>query len=242
MPRIRKPSDMAEPFGLRLSAPALRACDELADVWEVNRQEALRRIVEAGLAACGRSGGAPSGSPLDLGRLAAVAARGASDAVLAMGRNGGDTDRHPGNHDVIEVHREGLEMGLMAVRGAVADLETSTGPNVAAALDRLRTGALFELEPYLPASARADSGAQGAPERRAPDSKPVRGGRRKAPRLTDADVGRWVREGDDARRYAHKMTRLRTGGTADTACGLAVDLRFAALSDDGRRCPKCGAP
>jgi hypothetical protein len=213
MPRIRKPSDMAEPFGLRLSAPALRACDELADVWEVNRQEALRRIVEAGLAACGRSGGAPSGSPLDraqtsetwghsLARSAALAAsEAARDAVLRVAREFEDA---------------------------------------------------FTL-------AKADDVEE--PERRAPDSKPVPGGHRKAPpadpperretsrRLTDADVGRWVREDRGSNRHAHKLTRLGGGGTGDTACGKGVNLRYAERLDGprggadgaGRYCRKCRA-
>jgi hypothetical protein len=89
MPRIRKPSNMGEPFGVRLTTDALVAVDELADVWKMNRQEALRRIVDAGLAACGRSDGPPGvGATLDLVRLAAEAARGAAEAVLAAGKGG----------------------------------------------------------------------------------------------------------------------------------------------------------
>jgi hypothetical protein len=196
MPRIRKESNMGESFGVRLTVAALVSVDELADVWKVNRQEAMRRIVDAGLAASGMAGGSPSGSPLDLAYLAREASRGAAEAVIAAG-----------------------------------------------------------------SGARGAQGAQGAQERRAPDSKPVRGGHRKAPpadpperretsrRLTDADVGRWVREDRGSDRHAHKLTRLGGGGTGDTACGKGVNLRYAERLDGprggadgaGRYCRKCRA-
>jgi hypothetical protein len=88
-------------------------------------------------------------------------------------------------------------------------------------------------------------------ERRAPTSKPVRGGRRLDPppadpverrgadRLTAADVGQWVREGDNARRYAHRLTRIGGGGTAELACGESLDLRFAQRAEGGRHCKAC---
>jgi hypothetical protein len=148
-----------------------------------------------------------------------------------------------------------LEVGLSATTGERTQTSETWGNSLAtsaalAASEAARDAVLRVAREFQDAfTPRVDVEE---PERRAPDSKPVRGGRRKAPpadpperraadRLTDADAGRWVREGDDARRYAHKMTRLRTGGTADTACGVAVDLRFATLSDDGRRCRKCSA-
>ncbi len=111
-------------------------------------------------------------------------------ASRLAGSTGGDTSRRrPGNRNVIEVHREGLDMGLMAVRAAVELLEASTGPDVPGALHRLRNGALAELEPYLPARvAAAPADPVEAPESqsgRVPGQAPRRsgdyriGGRRK---------------------------------------------------------------
>ena len=157
-----------------------------------------------------------------------------------------------------------LEVGLSATTGERAQVSETWGHSLAtsaalAASEAARDAVLRVAREFGDAFtlATADSGAQGAPERRALDSKPVRGGRRKAPpadlperraadRLTDADVGRWVREGD---RHAHKLTRIGAGGTADTECGKGVDLRYAKRVIQrlgrpavGRRCPKCGAP
>ena len=135
----------------------LRAHAERA---EVSRHRAALLAMEAGLRALrdgGRGGDTGGDTPVtpwgDTSALADLVAERVASRLA--GNTGGDTGRRPGNRNVIEVHREGLDMGLMSIRAAVELLEAPTGPDVPGALHRLRDGALAELEPYLPARVAA---------------------------------------------------------------------------------------
>lgn len=93
----------------------------------------------------------------------------------------------------LNVHRNGLELGVMAIKTAVELLTDPAGADVPGALLRLRESALFELEPYL-------SGA-GAPRPLAGSQKPeaarsvVEGGP-----VPESQSGRARRAPDETRR------------------------------------------
>ena len=92
-----------------------------------------------------------------------------AEKVLARLATGGDTRGDTGRRvkraeGWLDVHRNGLELGVMAIKTAVELLTDPAGADVPGALLRLRESALFELEPYL-------SGA-GAPRPLAGSQKP----------------------------------------------------------------------
>jgi hypothetical protein len=67
-------------------------------------------------------------------------------ARLAGGDTRGDTGPRPG---WIEVHRNGLEIGVSAIKAALELLTDESAADPAGAAAALRDAALFELEPYL---------------------------------------------------------------------------------------------
>lgn len=219
MPKLRDPDTaLSEPFTIRVSPPMLAALDELA----------------AHLAADPiRSAGRPV-SRQSAGRMALEAGMRTLAAELA--------GEPPPGASVAGTDPAALADAILArlhASGAVLALD-ATGEASRAEWEAIAAKTGRRLEVVAPEG-----------DRRGATSKPRPGGRRQAPppsdppdrrtpdRLTAADVGRWVREGDNARRYAHRLTRIGGGGTAELACGESVDLRFARLAEGGRHCKAC---
>lgn len=186
---------------LKVPEELLAALADYAGRAEVSRHRAALLALEAGLRALrdgGRGGDTGGDTPVapwgDTSALADLVAERVASRLA--GSTGGDTGRRrrPADREWIEVHRNGLDVGLMSIRAAVELLEAPTGADVPGALHRLRDGALAELAPYLPGRvAAAPGGPVEAPEEvpesrsgRAPGQAPRRpgdyriGGRRKS--------------------------------------------------------------
>ena len=141
----------------------------------ITRHAAALEAIQAGIVALrgrGDTGGDTSGhrpvTPAvipDAEALADLVAVKVAARLAAAGDTRGDTGRRPKRAEGwLDVHRNGLELAVMAIKAAVELLTTPTGADVHGALLRLRESALFELEPYL-------SGA-GAPRPLAGPQKP----------------------------------------------------------------------
>jgi len=188
---------------LKVPEELLAALADYAGRAEVSRHRAALLALEAGLRALrdgGRGGDTGGDTPVtpavipDAEALADLVAERVASRLA--GSTGGDTGRRrrPADREWIEVHRNGLDVGLMSIRAAVELLEAPTGADVPGALHRLRDGALAELAPYLPGRVvTAPGGPVEAPEEapesrsgRAPGQAPRRpgdyriGGRRKS--------------------------------------------------------------
>jgi len=194
---------------LKVPEELLAALADYAGRAEVSRHRAALSALEAGLRAL-RDGGRGGDTRSDTGGDTRGDTRGDTGVIpwgdtsaLAdlvaervasrlAGSTRGDTGRRPRDPDMIGVHRNGLDMGLMSIRAAVELLDSPTGADVPGALHRLTNGALAELEPYLPvrgAKPRPVEATEEAPKSRsgrAPGQAPRRpgdyriGGRRKA--------------------------------------------------------------
>lgn len=241
MPKLRDPDTaLSEPFTIRVSPPVLAALDELAAHLAadpvrsagrpVSRQSAGRMALEAGMRALtAELAGGPPGAPVAASDPDALAV-----AILAR-----------------------LQARGAVVVGTVAEHRAKAGrPPEGAAVGRPGT---VTRRPSPPLVVELDAESEAPEGDRRTASKPLPGGRRKDPppadpperrgadRLTAADVGQWVREGDNARRYVHRLARIGGGGAAELACGETLDLRFAQRAEGGRHCAACerageGAP
>lgn len=265
MPKLRDPDTaLSEPFTIRVSPTTLAALDELAAELAadpirsggrpVNRQAAGRMALEAGMRtlAAELAGKAPRTPAEPYPEAVAEAvfnllqARGAIVASTVTEHRTKAGRRQP----------EGATVGRpgTAARRPAPDPDPEM-ERFRETLRKARAGAVHvEPEEFNAMIAAGVLRGQPVPvdeDRRDPTSKPRPGGQRRDPppsdpperrgadRLTAADVGQWVREGDNARRYVHRLARIGGGGTAAMACGQTLDLRFAQRAEGGRHCAAC---
>lgn len=257
MPKLRDPETaLSEPFTIRVSPTTLAALDELAAELAadpirsggrpVNRQAAGRMALEAGMRtlAAELAGKAPRtpAEPYPEAVAEAVFSLLQARGAIVVGTVTDYRAKLDNPPDAAAVGRP----GTVARRP-----ETDRFNEI---LRKAKAGGV-EVEPEEINAMIAEGVLHGQPvpvdDRRAPASKPRPGGQRRDPppsdpperrgadRLTAADVGQWVREGDNARRYVHRLARIGGGGTAAMACGETLDLRFAQRAEGGRHCAAC---
>ena len=275
MPKLRDPENaLSEPFTIRVSPVTLAALDDLANELAadpirsggrpVNRQATGRMALEAGMRtlAAELAGKAPRtpAEPYPEAVAEAVFSLLQARGAIVVGTVGDYRAKLDSPPEAAAVGRPGTVARRPPPRLVVdADAEPARFSEI---LDKAKAGGV-EVEPEEINAMIAAGGLHGQPvpvdeDRRAPTSKPRPGGQRRDPppsdpperrgadRLTAADVGQWVREGDNARTYSHRIDRIGGGGTVEFACGRNADLRFVERTDGGRRCAKCdpagGAP
>lgn len=151
----------------------------------------------------------------------ALAALEAGIAALQAGDTAGDTPPPPGDTGGDTSEPPGDTAGDTPLPDLVA----------AAVVARLRAlGVVPGERRRAPARPRPGGSRQVPPPADPPD-------RRTPDRLTEADLGEWVRE--DGRRHIHRLATLSAGGTGTFYCGEAADLRVTRRASTGTRCARC---